>query len=458
MPSTIVKMKGKIIPAILVVLLLSESVFAMNMPGMDNTDDLTRPEITHGVSKSFHWIATIIFLFMIPSLTSSFSFAKRTHTAVVLQCISLLYAILEATVLRFPDGEGVENRTSRATAWIILILTLTALFFGMLSSGTKILMKNKRLSRFASAAGENTLNTIHSFLCLFVSIVGWVKVCLAPVALFGFCREIHTGQCLAHGIMGSSFILYGFIYSMVLQVPWLRNNNSGYSQDYIDSWIMCLYGIVNTFTEHRWGREEWFMHDYQHTAMGIIWWAGGILGIYLGRKNRRTFVPSLLIIFTGWSMTQHAQRLIISSKVHQFFGIVLMIGGSLRIFEISFLLRDKRSAGEILSFQYLAPFCLVCSGVLFMGATEEQVTLVLRLGADQSAYILVALSGAFLVYFWFLVTLDLYVYLVEKQEVGFLDKYTENQELVATPPPAEFQLDDEINESPVDVRSDSFAM
>lgn len=443
--------------ALLIMSLLSVPTSAMNMHGMDDTDDLTRPDITHGVSKSFHWIATVIFLFMIPSLTSSFSFAKRTHTAVLLQSISLLYAILEATVLRFPDGDGVENRVSRATAWIILILTLLSLFFGMLSSGTKILMKNKRLSKFASAAGESTLNTIHSFLCLFVSVVGWVKVCLAPVALFGFCREIHTGQCLAHGIMGSSFVLYGFVYSLVLQVPWLRNNNSGYSQDYIDSWIMCLYGIVNTFTEHRWGREDWFMHDYQHTAMGIIWWAGGILGIYLSRKNRRTFVPSLLIIFTGWSMTQHAQRLIISTKVHQFFGIVLMIGGSLRIFEISFLLRDKRSAGEILSFQYLAPFCLVCSGILFMGATEEQVTLVLRLGADQSAYILVALSGAFLVYFWFLVVLDLYVYLAEKQETGFLDKYTEAQELSPTPP-VEFQLNDDIDESPVDVRSDSFNM
>lgn len=429
----------------------------MHMHGMDDTDDLTRPEITHGFSKSFHWIATTFFLFMVPGISTAFSFAKKTHTAVILQCISGVYALLEAVVLRFPDSDGVENSTSRATAWIVLVLTGLSLFFGMLSSGTKLVISNKKLNKFATKTGEETLNKIHSFISIFTTVVGWVKVCLAPVAMFGFCRDIHTGQCLAHGIMGSSFVLYGFIYSMVLQVPWLRNSNSGYSQDYIDSWIMCLYGIVNTFTEHRWGREDWFMHDYQHTAMGIIWWAGGILGIYLSRNNRRTFVPSLLIIFTGWSMTQHAQRLIISTKVHLFFGIVLMVGGALRIFEISVLLRDKRSAGEILSFQYLAPFCLVCSGILFMGATEEQVTLVLRLGADQSAYILVALSGAFLVYFWILVCLDLYVYLAEDQDkIGFLEQYVTSRKLPEGP--LEFELEGDPAENQIDTRSDSFDM
>ena len=429
----------------------------MHMHGMDDTEDLTKPEITHGASKSIHWIATTFFLFMVPGISTAFSFAKKTHTAVILQCVSGVYALLEAVVLRFPDGDGVENSTSRATAWIVLILTGASLFFGMLSSGTKLVISNKKLNKFATKTGEETLNKIHSFISIFTTVVGWVKVCLAPVAMFGFCRDVHTGQCLAHGIMGSSFVLYGFIYSMVLQVPWLRNANSGYSQDYIDSWIMCLYGIVNTFTEHRWGREDWFMHDYQHTAMGIIWWAGGILGIYLSRNNRRTFVPSLLIIFTGWSMTQHAQRLIISTKVHLFFGIVLMVGGALRIFEISVLLRDKRSAGEILSFQYLAPFCLVCSGILFMGATEEQVTLVLRLGADQSAYILVALSGAFLVYFWILVCLDLYVYLAQDQDkIGFLDQYVTSRKLPEAP--LEFELEGDPTENQLDTRSDSFDM
>lgn len=425
----------------------------MNMPGMDNTDDYTRPDIKNGTSKSIHWIATVVFLFMIPCLSTCFVFAKKTHTSILLQAISLIYAFVETFILRFPDGEGIENSTSRSIAWIILVLTAVTLFFGMLSSGVDLLTKNKKLNKFLTAVGDSTLSVIHSSLSVCVTIIGWIKACMAPVALFGFCRGKHTGQCLAHGIMGSSFVLYGFIYSLVLQVPWLRNRNTSYSQDYIDSWVMCLYGIVNTFTEHRWGREDWFMHDYQHTAMGIIWWAGGILGIYLSRGNRRTFLPSLLIIFTGWSMTQHSQHLIISTKVHLFFGLVLMAGGMLRIVEISFVLKDKRSAGQILSFQYLAPFCLVCSGILFMGANEEQLILVLRLGADHSAYILVAVSSAFLVYFWILVCLDFYVYLVQKQEEGFLDKYEHATEVDQTR--VDIELEGYVDETPIS-RSESF--
>ncbi|CAI4700630.1 CFS_G0044750.mRNA.1.CDS.1 [Saccharomyces cerevisiae] len=312
--------------------------------GMDDTSGYTRPEIVQAGSKSFHWLCTLGFLLLLPSVVTCLSFAGRIYSATLLQCTC------------------------------------------------------------------------------------WVKVCLAPVALFGFCREAHTGQCIAHGIMGSAFVLYGFIYVLVLVIPWIRSAQTSYSQDYVDSWVMCIWGVVNTFTEHRWGREGWSVHDYQHTFMGIIWWTGGILGIFLSRNGRRTFVPSLIIIFTGWAMSEHAQHLIISTKVHNMFGLVLMCGGALRIIEISFLLRDKRTLDKIHSFQYLAPFCLVCSGLLFMGANEEQLILVLRLGGDHSAYVLIIVSGAFLVYFWMIACLEFYLYLLEKGKQGFLPKSYELEE------------------------------
>ena len=117
---------------------------------------------------------------------------------------------------------------------------------------------------------------------------------MAPVALFGFCYGKHTGQCIAHGIMGSAFILYSFVLSLVLVIPWIRKHQllntsdgggggaTGTSQEFYDSTVMMVWG-VNTFTEHRWGRESWSMGDYQHTAMGIIggWWN---IRMYLSRK------------------------------------------------------------------------------------------------------------------------------------------------------------------------------
>ncbi|EDO15418.1 hypothetical protein Kpol_1015p7 [Vanderwaltozyma polyspora DSM 70294] len=417
-----------------------------HMAGMDNLDDYTRPDIVNAGSRTFHWLSTVLFLLLVPSLAACFSFANKVNSSVFLQTISGIYAIFEALLFRFADNDGVENRVSRGTAWTILILLWSSVFFGCLHSGTGVLLKNKKLQTFVSKTGETKIKYLHSGLSFLVVVNGWVKVCLAPVALFGFCRESHTGQCIAHGVMGSAFVLYGFIYAMVLVIPWIRNNKGPYSQDYIDSWIMCIWGIVNTFTEHRWGREGWNHGDYQHTAMGIIWWAGGILGIFLSRGGRRTFVPSLLIIFTGWAMSEHTQHLIISTKVHYLFGLVLMAGGSLRIVEISFLLKDQRTLETIHSFQYLPPFCLVCAGVLFMGANEEQLILVLRLHADHSAYSLVAIAGAFMVYFWMLSCLSFYLRLVETQNKGFLSSYEPEEDVNYDINSPDFELSDNLSE------------
>lgn len=405
---------------------------------MDNTDEYTRPNIVDAGPKTFHWLCSLFLLLLIPSFATCLTFAGKIYTSVFLQIICGCYAILEALVLKFEDGDGVENRTSRGTAWFLMWITWVTIFFGGLASGTGILVRNKKLQAFVSHTGEFKLSLVHRVLSFMVVLTGWVKICLAPVALFGFCRDKHTGQCIAHGIMGSAFILYGFVYSLVLVIPWLRLSQASFSQDHIDSWVMCLWGIVNTFTEHRWGREDWSMSDYQHTIMGVIWWCGGILGIFLSRGGRRTFVPSLIIIFTGWAMSEHSQHLLISTKVHYVFGLVLMSGGALRIIEISFLLKDERAGDKIYSFQYLAPFCLVCAGVMFMGANEEQLILVLRLGADHGAYILLLGSAAFMIYFWMLVCLEIYLHLIEKEQKGFLSKYSNLEGPVEDP---DFELE-----------------
>ncbi|QLQ79378.1 hypothetical protein HG537_0C00250 [Torulaspora globosa] len=401
--------------------LFLQAVAAMEMP---DGDEYTRPNIVDAGPKTLHWITSLLLLLVVPSFATALAFAGKIYSSVFLQVISGVYAVLEALILRFNDGDGVENRTSRGSAWSLMILTWVSILVGGLATGSGLLAKNPRMQKIISHTGEAKLSLLHRALSFATVLNGWVKLCLAPVAMFGFCREKHTGQCIAHGIMGSAFVLYGFIYTTVLVVPWLRNSQASYSQDHIDSWVMCIWGIVNTFTEHRWGREDWSMSDYQHTIMGVIWWCGGILGIFLSRKGRRTFVPSLIIIFTGWAMSEHSQHLYISTKVHYVFGLVLMTGGALRIVEISFLLKDERAADKIYSFQYLAPFCLVCAGIVFMGANEEQLILVLRLGADHSAYILLLGSAAFMVYFWMLSCLEFYLHLIERSQNGFLTKYS----------------------------------
>lgn len=344
--------------------------------------DMDPPDIQNGAWRSAHWILTLVFLFLVPSLASVLVCAKHRFGKLLVGA-TVCYSVLEVFVLNFKDNDGVENRVSRGTGWTVLLISSVEL--------ATLLVKETRLTAIASQV-----------LGVCLMLAGWVKTCIAPIAMFGFCREIHTGQCIAHGIMGSAFVWYGFIYLLVLVV--YHNRERSQSQEFYDSIIMTVWGIVNTFTEHRWGREEWNHGDYQHTAMGIIWWAGGLLGIYLSRNKERSFMPALLLVFTGWAMSGHVQHLTISTKVHYMFGLVLMVGGALRIVEIGI-----NPKGKIHQVQYLPSLCLVLSGVLFMSASEEQLVLVLRLKADSASYLLTVLSGGFLLYLWFVVLTDLYV-------------------------------------------------
>lgn len=391
----------------------SATVFAMDMgteshrmhggDGSTSNESYTRPDIKYPVSRTFHWISALTLQFLLPSISACCAYGDKITASMGIIILPSIYSNLELFFFDFKDNNGKGNVVSRGTALTICIMQNCNVLLAAIPS-SKI-----------SETTARRLEKLYKTLLSLTVVAGFIKVCMAPITMFGFCRGGYTGQCLAHGIMGTSFILYGGFYSLVLMVPKVRDAIAPIcSQDHLDSWVMCLYGIVNTFTEHRWGREPWFMHDYQHTAMGILWWSGGILGILLSRKGKRTFVPSLLIMFTGWAMTQHHQHLEISTHVHYMFGLILTLGGALRIIEIVILLKDKSSSKEIISFQYLPPFCLVCAGILFMSANQEQLVLVLRLKAEHSSYIMVVISGAFLLYFWLVFCLEFYLYLKNK--------------------------------------------
>lgn len=381
-------------------------------------------------SKSFHWIMSLALSLVLPSVASALTFAERFHWATALHCGALAYAAFDSVFLSFPDSENHENRTSRGTGWFLTWELAVTVFLGTLINGTNAVVNRwRKLQSTEYSAPSRLAVRAYKAIAFTLVLTGWVRVCMAPIALFGFCYGKSTGQCIAHGIMGSSFVAYGFLLAWVLLVPWIRNrhqlNPNGKSQEFWDSSLMCLWGIVNTFTEHRWGREKWSHGDYQHTAMGIIWWCGGMLGMWLSRRNNvRSVVPAVLLIYTGYAMSEHSQKLVISTKVHAMFGLVLTAGGLTRLIEICFVLRDAPSSesGKVLAFQHFPPVCLVMSGLLFMAANEQQLELVHGLGANHSSYILVVCGAGFVVYLWMVMLLAFFLRLVGYDEDGELGR------------------------------------
>ncbi|KAL4991207.1 hypothetical protein BDW68DRAFT_185177 [Aspergillus falconensis] len=262
---------------------------------------------------------------------------------------------------------------------------------------------------------RKVLVVLHGILGKAMPILSWVQMLFGGITSLGFCRDDHLGQCLAHFIMGSAFIAYGILLTILLLVGqyWLRR--TGRSQEFFDSLVIAAWGCVNTFTEHRWGG-PWVHNDLQHTTMGIVWWCAGLLGIWLSRKRngrpKRNLIPAIVILLTGYAMSGHPQHSMISTMIHTIFGYTLMAAGLTRIIEISFVLKDRSSVSadgsDPNSFQYLTPFLLYASGFLFMGATEEQMMLLENAGITHVSYVLILYSIAFILFLFVNILLHIY--------------------------------------------------
>ncbi|EJC98147.1 uncharacterized protein FOMMEDRAFT_130141 [Fomitiporia mediterranea MF3/22] len=261
----------------------------------------------------------------------------------------------------------------------------------------------------------------HGILGKAYPVLGWTQMLFGAITFRGYCRGGNLGQCLAHYIMGSGFIAYGIIMAILLIAgeAWIKR--TGRSPEWWDSWVIMLWGIVNTFTEHR--GSHWSHKDMQHTVLGVLWWAGGALGIWLSRNNQRSVVPSIIIILTGWAMSEHAQALMLSTKVHSAFGAVLMLAGLTRIIEVCFVApryekdvplssdSDRQSDRTLgpgapeqprlsiaHAFRHLPPFLLIVAGLLFMSATDEEIRFVADNEMDHVTYVLIMISLAFTIY------------------------------------------------------------
>lgn len=178
------------------------------------------------------------------------------------------------------------------------------------------------------------LVNFHGIIGRTFPIIGWSQIVLGAIASLGFCFGDHTGQCVAHFAMGSGFIFYGLFLLFMMKVggPFLIRKQ--WSQELIDSNTIMLFGIITTFTMHNFlgGNDiEWNHKDMQHTSLGIMWWSGGALGSFLSWKGKRNIVPSIILMFTGWSMSSHAQSLDFSTKLHQVFGFALITAGATRL-------------------------------------------------------------------------------------------------------------------------------
>jgi hypothetical protein len=210
---------------------------------------------------------------------------------------------------------------------------------------------------------RRVLRPLHGILGKAMPVLAWTQMLFGGITMLGFCQGDHVGQCAAHFIMGSAFIAYGILLTILLVVGQLWLRRTGRSQEFFDSVVIAAWGCVNTFTEHHWGT-AWVRNDWQHTTMGIIWWCAGLAGVWLSRdrdgRPQRNFIPGFVILITGWAMSAHPQDMVVSAMTHKMFGFTLMAAGLTRIIEVSFVVKDQVGISEdgrrSNSFQYIPVF------------------------------------------------------------------------------------------------------
>jgi len=131
-------------------------------------------------------------------------------------------------------------------------------------------------------------------------------------------------------------------------------------------------------------------------------------------------------------MSEHAQALMLSTKVHGAFGYTLMLAGLARILEVCFFAPSYSSEGPLdvssqsehstladsylssgkvaaaRAFRHLPPLLLVAAGLLFMSATDEELNYAHDNGMDHVTYTLFGFSFAFLLYSFIVVLINMY--------------------------------------------------
>src|SRR5579862_705054 len=82
----------------------------------------------------------------------------------------------------------------------------------------------------------------HGVVGKVMPVVSWVQMLFGGITALGFCRKDHLGQCLAHFIMGSAFIAYGIILTILLLAGQLWLKRTGRSQEFFDSIVIAAWG------------------------------------------------------------------------------------------------------------------------------------------------------------------------------------------------------------------------
>ncbi|EUC39563.1 hypothetical protein COCMIDRAFT_10349 [Bipolaris oryzae ATCC 44560] len=289
--------------------------------------------------------------------------------------------------------------------------------------------------RFAGNRSYILLRLPYLVLDRTVLFLGFVAFASGTVVYGGIGRGNHVFNVLAHYIKGAIFVWYGLLtlgrwMGMFADFGWAWNVKPSKevvgswsaavpSAEFTESFVIFLYGASNVFLEHLASPgKPWSARDLEHVAISIMFFGGGLLGMFIESKKLRkllstsmivkreylvptaiesnmwerpfswkvpmNLMPSLVILLLGLMMSGHHQESMLSAMIHKQWG--LLFSGFALSRSATYMLLYVHPPSSYLPLrphtETVASFCLISGGIAFILSNKDTVAAMEYYGMD----------------------------------------------------------------------------
>ncbi|KAL9091443.1 MAG: hypothetical protein Q9165_004829 [Trypethelium subeluteriae] len=282
-------------------------------------------------------------------------------------------------------------------------------------------------------------------------VLGFVGLTTGLVTYGGVFRGSDVFNGLAHFIKGGIFFWYGVLtlgrwMGCFADFGWAWNIKPTRemvdrwkaalpSAEFIESFVIFLYGISNVWLEHlaAWG-DAWAPQDLEHISITIMFFGGGLLGMLVESGTVRDFLntnilsaqrgnaheydlewdhpktyrfpmnplPGLIIMLLGIMMSSHHQESMVSTMIHSQWGS-LFVGFALAravTYIILFISPPTSYLASRPPSELVSSFCLIAGGLLFMASNRATVTALEQYNLDAMFIFTVTIGSSALLMAW----------------------------------------------------------